>query len=193
MTPEAVLALANGDMKNFMAASLPGGIEAQEAAGQADFVANETLPKDMRKGVREELEKVGVVFGEPVDKLFLAAKLPNGWRKVPTDHSMWSKLVDEKCRTRAMIFYKAAFYDMSAHINLTQRFSVSNYHEVSPVAIEFKKTHYDVVVTDCEAVIHRVGMYEQRDYSAGEKLYNEAKAWLEGQYPNWQDATAYWD
>jgi hypothetical protein len=44
--------------------------------------------------------------------------LPPGWKVVPTDHSMWSDLVDAKGEKRASIFYKAAFYDRDAFIRI---------------------------------------------------------------------------
>ena len=44
-------------------------------------------------------------------------KLPAGWKKQATDHSMWSKLLDESGAVVASIFYKAAFYDRIAEMN----------------------------------------------------------------------------
>ena len=38
INPAALAALLGGEMENFIAASTEGGIEAQEAAGQAQFV-----------------------------------------------------------------------------------------------------------------------------------------------------------
>lgn len=93
-----------------------GGSESiyrQEAQGQQSFVNSETLPTEMGADDRKTLEKSGVKFNEKVkdDEMFQYVELPTGWKKMPTDHSMWSKLVDEKGRERAAIFYKAAFYD----------------------------------------------------------------------------------
>lgn len=87
----------------------------QEAAGQQSFVKSTTLPAEIRG--KEILEAAGVKFLGPVegDDLFQYVELPEGWKKEPTDHSMWSKLVDEQGRERASIFYKAAFYDRRAH------------------------------------------------------------------------------
>ena len=119
--PAAIIALAQGDIENALIAATPGGIEAQEARGQQEFAANSTLPRSgnsWNSSCREQLEEMGIVFGEDVDDLFVEVKLPEGWKKVPTDHSMWTDLVDEKGRKRASIFYKAAFYDMSAHISI---------------------------------------------------------------------------
>ena len=98
LTPAAIAAAASGDWENALIAATPGGIEAQEAAGQRDFVASETLPKKCLYCEREQLEAMGIIFGEDADDLLVRVLLPEGWKKVPTSHSMWSHLVDEKGR-----------------------------------------------------------------------------------------------
>src|SRR6185436_8068032 len=45
-------------------------------------------------------------------------------KKIATDHSMYTDLVDDKGRVRASIFYKAAFYDRKADISFKRRFSI---------------------------------------------------------------------
>jgi len=124
-TPAAIVALADGNLGNFIAATTPGGIEAQEAAGQKDFVASETIPiydghRPMREHTRAVLEGWGFVFGEPVDELFRSCKLPAGWRKEAADHSMHSDIVDSEGRKRIHIFYKAAFYDRGADFSVVR-------------------------------------------------------------------------
>jgi hypothetical protein len=96
------------------------GIEAQEARGQRELVSSEVLPSDCDSTSREALEAAGVVFGDQVedDPIFQHVTLPEGWKKRPTDHSMWSELVDAEGNVRASIFYKAAFYDRSAHMSV---------------------------------------------------------------------------
>lgn len=94
-------------------------IEAMEAEGQRALVTSDVLPVEMRPG-RKEFEALGFVFGEAVndDPLFLHATLPEGWTRKPSDHSMWSYLVDELGQERVAIFYKAAFYDRHANMSL---------------------------------------------------------------------------
>ena len=118
LTPAALDALARGDIDNALTAATPGGIEAQEAAGQATMVAQEILPRDIIGADRAAFEALGFEFGEPHDDLFVNAKLPAGWTKQATDHSMWSRIVDETGNERASIFYKAAFYDRRAFMTL---------------------------------------------------------------------------
>ncbi len=107
--------------ENFNAAALPGGIEAQEARGQQELIQSEELPATCRPSweAAEKLgiKKTGKAAGDP---LFVCAELPKGWKKVSTDHSMWSKIIDEKGVERASIFYKAAFYDRDAFMTLVQ-------------------------------------------------------------------------
>jgi hypothetical protein len=96
-------------------------IRAQEKAGQSQLVNSQMLPtKILHGGKQEDFEALGFTFGftDPDDPLFQRATLPSGWSKQPTDHDMWSKIVDEHGRERVGIFYKAAFYDRSAHMFL---------------------------------------------------------------------------
>lgn len=114
--PAALAALAKGDLDNFAVAATPGGIEAQEAAGQAMLCASAQLPKELHGCTRESLEALGFKFGNDVDELFVTCTLPPGWKKQATDHSMHSDLLDDQGRKRAGIFYKAAFYDRRADL-----------------------------------------------------------------------------
>ena len=109
---------------NLSIATAPGGIEQQEAQGQRNLVQSTTLPI---KGDWEVLERWGVVKGEPVDKLFCHCTLPDGWTKAPTDHSLWSSLVDARGLIRTSIFYKAAFYDRDAFFHSVKRFTMKKF------------------------------------------------------------------
>jgi hypothetical protein len=197
MNPAALGALLRGDLENALIAMRPGGIEAQEARGQRDFVASETLPGKMNSGTREELEAMGIVYLEQADNLFWNVRLPEGWKKVPTDHSMWSDLLDDKGRKRAAIFYKAAFYDRNAHIDVCRRFSycarpVNGWSDYSGP--------YHGAVLDGESIIWQTAETldkpERPDrewYAAKDALENQAGAWLQEHYPDWQNRLAYWD
>lgn len=118
MNPAAMSAMAKGDMDNAIIAMTPGGIEAQEAQGQKDFVGSETLPIERDEECTKVLKSKGVKFGTNVDDLFQNVELPKGWKKKESDHSMWSSLVDENGTEIASIFFKAAFYDKSAFMRL---------------------------------------------------------------------------
>ena|ERR1700690_239018 len=118
-------------------AAFPGGIEASEARGQRELVASDVLPGEVRPlrspdgsfsvgAAKALLESWGFVFGAPVegDPLFVHATLPPGWSRKATDHSMWSKIVDDRGRERCAIFYKAAFYDRKADMHVSARYRV---------------------------------------------------------------------
>lgn len=197
MNLAALQAALNGDLENAMVASTPGGIEAQEKAGQTMFVSNATLPKEMLGGcTREMLEAIGIKFGADVDDLFVTAQLPDGWKKRATDHSMWSDLFDEKGRKRAAIFYKAAFYDRKAHISLCRRYNISVYEacDANGNAAEYgKHSHMKTIVQDCGVLLHEVGLREDRDYATCDAHEAQAEAWLNEHYPDWRNPLAYWN
>ena len=94
-------------------------ITGMEADGQRQLVGSTSLPTDARPDDAAFIA-AGFTFGEPdpSDPLFRPATLPDGWAKQPTDHSMWSKIVDQYGRERVRIFYKAAFYDRDAFMRL---------------------------------------------------------------------------
>jgi hypothetical protein len=192
MTPAALSAATKGDLENFMVAATPGGIERQEADEQRKAVAVQRLPingtisakYDGKDTPRALWENLGFVFGEKHDDIFVNVTFPAGWKLKPTDHSMWSDLLDDKGRKRAAMFYKGAFYDRSAHIYMVTRFS----HEADYTVADYPRP---VHVTDCGKGIHVVG--SAANYSDGDRLGEVAKAWLTEKYPQWEDPTAYWD
>jgi hypothetical protein len=101
----------------------PNAIEAQEAQGQKELAKSSQLPVKVNSprgaNATEQYQALGIkVVGKSKwDDVFLDVELPEGWAIKPTDHSMWSKLVDAEGNERASIFYKAAFYDRDAFIN----------------------------------------------------------------------------
>jgi hypothetical protein len=194
MTPAALSALARGDIQNFAVALTPGGIERQEKEGQIEQSFQDTLPIDLR-GTRGDFEKVGFIFGDNVDDTFVSAQFPDGWRKRPTDHSMWIDIIDAKGRKRGSIFFKAAFYDRSAHAFLSRRFSVQE---------SYDGPHRVMVVDACGEVKQEIGDLEKPNWSgdsvASHRAMRDIDAardklcqWLTDNYPDWEKTNAYWD
>lgn len=184
-------------MVDVIVESIPGSITNSERAGQARFVAAQQLPREMRPAsARAYLESVGFRFGENVDELFVACAFPEGWKLKATDQAIYSDLFDAKDRRRALIFYKAAFYDQRAEFALLQRFTVNSYVEVGPKTME-------VVVRDGDQIIERFGTWEHAGDRGREalrkslehqtSLEEKAAAWLNERWPKWDDPTAYWD
>lgn len=199
----------------------PNAIEAQEADGQKSLMQSSQLPVEGSPGHymygREDPKSdeawsvTGIEFG-PVEEgeLFRNAMLPAGWKKVPTDHAMWSHLVDDKGRVRASIFYKAAFYDQKAHMDLNHRFVVKKIYDRTKGIWDA----YDLMweVTDCGEQVFKSKAYPipenprgKGDEDAWEKEWKptfeaaqeaakeECKAWLkENGFEDWENPGAYW-
>lgn len=205
ITPAVLRALVEDDIENAVIAATPGGIEAQEARGQREFVSNETLPIECMFCDRDMFEAMGIVYGKPIDDLFVTVQLPIGWKKEPTPHSMWSNLLDGQGRARARIFYKAAFYDRRAEIQPVRRYSYGSRPLNGWDAPTEDRDPYIGIVTDQEQVIWRTERELARPasdwdreqvlafYRGKEGLVAEAKEWLEGNYPDYNDPLAYWD
>lgn len=187
MTPAALTALAIGDYGNFAVASTPGGIERQEAQGQADLVrAASRLPLDCP---REHLEALGFRFGEPAEGIFISAVFPAGWTLKATNHSMYSDLLDDKGRVRGGVFYKAAFYDRKARMHgLKTRYRIERPWDDTPM-FTFTAQDFDgSVLFASEEVPQREGFPAVKQDAAE----NSCKDWLTANYPDWQNPIAYW-
>lgn len=174
-------------------AGTPAAIYASEKRGQAELVQSTNMPIDLHD--RTAFERCGFVFGDKIDDVFQVATLPPGWFRQATDHSMWSKICDDKSRDRVSVFYKAAFYDRRAHASLILRFRIgSKYEEDGHVPY--------IEVTDCGKPVktfghwttkpesHESRMVRYREVEEQEKI---AENWMRENYPNWKDPTAYWD
>lgn len=181
MTPAALKALLEGDAENFIAASMPGGIEAQEKRGQIEQSFLETLPIELR-GKEVQFEALGFVLGDKIDDLFRRATFPKGWRKKVTDHQMWTDVVDDKGRVRAGIFYKAAFYDQRAHADLTRRFMV-----------ESDWNNHSAKVVDQMGIVTFSAQAPGKGDGATLDAIKNAQDWLTANYPGWQDPIKHWD
>lgn len=126
-------------MKETLLCGLAGfnNIESQEAEGQKEFCQESLMPKKNNSyGIQDDIltqyKKLGIEIIGDHDELFYKVKLPKGWKRIPTEHSMWNKLIDEQGRQRALIFYKAAFYDERSHFCISCRFTIrinNDYYE----------------------------------------------------------------
>jgi len=174
-------------------------IERQEAEGQDDLVNSDQLPAKLNSygtdnDPKEQYKKMGIkVIGQTEgDDLFLDVILPDGWRKEATDHSMWSKLVDHKGRTRASIFYKASFYDRDSFINFEKRYySSSDFNDNTIV-------HF-VYDAGTKERLFETEPIEQKYYEVeggrerNEKLLQQCDKFLNKNFRKHNDFNAYWD
>jgi hypothetical protein len=190
MNSAALSALLNGDTENFLVAATPGGIEAQEKAGQLALVGSTDMPIVMKPS-RESFEKVGFKFGDEIDTVFLKAELPKCWTRAATDHSMHSDILDDQGRERVSVFYKAAFYDRRAHAYLNPRYTVDCVFLRENQQTPSEQVAY--CVKDSGKEIYRTEPIGSTDWAADKKVRAFAEAWLQERFPNYEDPTAYWD
>lgn len=176
-----------------------GAIERQEARGQAALVRSQKLPVRFNWPRDMTWEQVCAAWGCEVtgpvgDDIFQDAKLPAGWQIKSTGHSMWSSLVDDRGNERALIFYKAAFYDRDAFINLSCRFTRPTDYD-GDYGPNQKRTP-QVKDNRTGRIIHRgetvTGVGEET-WRLDEKGEREVYAWLEEHYPDHRNPFAYWD
>jgi hypothetical protein len=203
-------------LENLFTAMIPGGIEAQEAQGQRALCQAVTARLPKKLGITESrnysnAEKLYNLLGIEVlgeyDDLFLNVKLPEGWKIEPTEHSMTSKLFDNKNRERATIFYKAAFYDRKAHFSLDTRFHIqvepedayqsgmtSNERRELPLYGRVYDQGEIVFQTEGEQQIRispeTVDAYDEQYKRLGE----ECNQWLiDNNYPEYNNPLKYWE
>jgi hypothetical protein len=201
ISPAALAAAAAGDLDNFIVAATPGGIEAQERSEQIRSTATfDRLPKD---GPWESIKALGFkVLGE-LDDLFYRIEAPAGWTIRASDHAMWSYVHDDKGRCRMGVFYKGAFYDRNANVNLERRYSVKRtYKGERFVYVEDAANQGlanapwsrgplpqrpDRIETEAQRTAWREAMDRESEI---DKL---ATTWLEENKPEYRDPLAYWD
>lgn len=186
----AVSALLRGDLENALVAATPGGIVAQEKAGQQQLVKSTMFPKD-GNATDEQLASGGFVLGRDIDDLFREATLPSGWTKTGTGHDMWSDILDEQGNKRGSIFYKAAFYDRSANFTLYPRYYVST-AALDNDDWDNPMRFYVVKDRKGDTVIYKTEMHERTSWALADKHEKEAFDWLTEHYPNYRDFSAYW-
>jgi len=184
-------------------------ILAQEKQGQTELVESTMLPAQIRDDGRRALEAAGLIFGNVAsgDPLFLEVTLPEGWRKVATNHDMWSDLYDDLDRVRARMFYKASWYDRNAHMSVEARFVVrteyekrsgqGEWHENGQRAVVFDMGHGEggkqLFATPWQYPKKLPSRSDERDRWLSPEPRKEAEAWLEKRFPRYQDASAYWN
>ncbi|MFH0829761.1 MAG: hypothetical protein V1887_01200 [Candidatus Aenigmatarchaeota archaeon] len=205
VTPAALVAAVQGDFVNATIAMTPGGIEQQEARGQIAVVTQKLMPRyaDGRREPADDVyKKLGIVIIGEHDDILVKVKLPDGWKLEPTEDSMWSDLRDNKGRKRAQMFYKAAFYDRRANLNLVTRFSrdvVPKDRYKTDISYEKReKMPWLGVVQDCEKDIFTTKPVKltgdfSKDESLKDKLLKRCDTYLQKKFPNWKDQFAYWN
>lgn len=185
---------------NLMIAATPGGIEAQEAAGQRKLVSTfRQLPKDMGPDGLQIAEALGFKLGVEVDELFISVRAPEGWSMDATGHSMHSNILDAEGRQRGSVFYKAAFYDRRADGNWLTRYFTERHYPTKGEFDTFLMRAVDrqtgEVLAASQPMTRPEGSYgeaHRRHYAATEKAAQEMVDALAAAFPDWKNPVAYW-
>lgn len=175
-----------------------GMVENMEAEGQRQLCGSGKvcLPSKMATECRARLETWGVIFPEINanwdDQVLGPADLPDGWEIKATGHSMHCDLVDGLGRLRAVIFYKAAFYDRNGYTQTRNRFRATvdqAYPDDYETGGNIKLTP---VIFDGNVLIWS-GACEIATYEARDRITEVADAKLAELFPGAGDFQADWD
>jgi len=194
----------------------------QESRGQNSLVNSDQLPIKFNHHPNGErvLEALGFVWGDKAvgDELFRDVTMPKGWKKVATDHDMWSDVVDDQGRKRLSIFYKAAFYDRDAFTNIHNRYHMDSKlymdrHGLKEYNYDIKRPN-DLFEADCvvdsatgkdifrtDIIVRSVGVKGSDENEKARLLWikqsdeNETvvKQWMKDNKPEWENPLMYWD
>ena len=112
-----------------------------------------------------------------------------------------SNLIDDRSRRRASLFYKAAFYDRNAFINIWPRYTTYTAHTLNYDEVgydEWRKSPCVGYVEDCGVVIYSTEPKPSfENYCEQDKVEDAIKEELENymaeHYPDYKDSHAYWD
>ena len=172
-------------------------IEHMEAEGQRKAVRNCYVAKRMDPKM-EEWEKLGFSFTQiPGDDMLCEAVLPEGWELKPTDHSMWTDIVDNNGHKRGSMFYKAAFYDRDAHMYLSPRYGVRTTYlndEENTTEIYFGSDDEILYIAGRVSFPKDLSRKERLErYDLQDEFREDALKFGEENYPDFRDVHAYWD
>lgn len=154
------------------------------------------------RGMEKKLSAFGIELGDiHKGKLFRDADLPDGWKIRATSHSMWSELVDAKGSVRAMIFYKAAFYDQDAHIRFETRYCVDFKRNeegdaLAAIVMDRRGTNeplFEVALAPFCGYNEATEEQRRAHFDDRDKAREKCLKWLEEHYPSYKDPFAYWD
>lgn len=151
-------------------------IEDFERQAFSDMLAAGQLPCPESEKDANALRKAGVkVRGYG---LLVQATLPSGWQATQTEdrHGL---LIDDKGHVRAELFYKGAPHETKGHLRMRHRYTT----------FCGRPGNFDWCVWDYAT---ETVLFEDSSVS-GDEQYSRAKAWLNEQFPSWEDPSKYWN
>lgn len=181
---------------------IPDGVRSKGIPREADYrervhIAN----KNKEEWTRQQYERMGIKIIDKFDDLLYSVELPEGWEIRASDNSMWNYLIDNKGRKRAAFFYKAAFCDRDAFINFCHRyhFDVLPFDEYKSKATyeerKFKpwKLHLTDGGVSIKVLTEATPTTDDEYYKVDVTLAKIGRAYLNENYPGWEDINSYWD
>ena len=172
-------------------------LENMEKEGQDLAIGQTMMAKDMYPS-QEVWEQLGFTFRDiPGDDVLCKATLPEGWSIKATDHSMWNEIFDANGNLRGTMFYKAAFYDRSAHMSLNPRYRVHSEYigeDSRTVEVYFGNAQEKIMVAG-QVYLKRCATPEEKKeiWDKQNMLLEQATKFAQENYPDWQNVVAYWD
>lgn len=169
-------------------------LENMEREGQQNAIRRVQLARNLQPN-KEIWEQLGFKFYDiEGDNVLCNATLPEGWSLEATEHSMWTNILDEQGRIRGQMFYKAAFYDRSAHMSLKQRYNICTDYAEEKVDVYFGNDEEKLYVAGTiTRSLNATREARLRFYEKEDSLRKNAINWAQENYPNYEDVTAYWD
>ena len=181
---------------------IPDGVRSKGIPREANYrervhIAN----KNKEEWTRQQYERMGIKIIDKFDDLLYSVELPKGWEIRASDNSMWNYLIDNKGRTRAAFFYKAALCDRDAFINFCHRyhFSVLPFDEYKSKTTyeerKFKpwKLHLMDNNVSIKVLMEITPTTDDEYYKVDDTLAKIGRAYLNENYPGWEDINSYWD
>ncbi len=160
------------------------GLETVQNAEQSRGTCR--LPRDMRPS-QAAFETLGFTFTDIGDDVLFEATLPKGWstQELPGSSILRANLLDSKGRVRGSYRYKGSFYERYGHMSLIERYRLTDQYEDGSINV--------VVIDEDGSVIFNAGRCEETFTEEYDKLVAKAEEYLMDNYPEWKDATKYWD
>jgi hypothetical protein len=173
----------------------------QEKQGQLEISNSPKLPT-MYDNVyppidsKPQLEKMGIkVLKKSIDDdLFYDIELPDGWYFKPTEHALYTELLDDKKRLRAVIFYKAVSYDRKSAITFATCYRVVTSRtndSYTAYATNNNRTVFTNTIYRKEKIKYEDSLIACKEDSL--IACKNVKNFLNERFPDWRDINAYWD
>ena len=176
------------DHADMLLSLVTGSTDAVSRRVKDSLQATGELPHADKK-TDEQLAALGFEFPQDGQvsrpRLFRAAKLPEGWKIVPTGHYMYSDLVDPQGRKRGQIGVKTS--DNWSSFHLVRRFTPS-YTWDDP-----SDRHGSVVACISDSNGREVWRGQRFLSSQSDQAREVALKKLAELAPNYNDVMAYWD